>query len=121
MNIDVAPVVAHQPFQLDTTTYFSELAAQEALLHPFRREIRGMPRVTINGTVANALARSAVTDFSRDKFDDSGALIESWTAGKAKGTQLILQGDYGARSTGLGSETKSTKPIKATPGPASSN
>jgi hypothetical protein len=34
LDINVAPVATHPPFQLDAKTYFSEL--QEALLEPFR-------------------------------------------------------------------------------------
>jgi hypothetical protein len=94
LDINVTPVAMHPPFQLDATKYFSKL--QEALLEPFRKEFWGLQRVTIGGTAPTALIESALRDFSRDKFADPDALIESWTAQKATGTQLFLQGNDGA-------------------------
>jgi hypothetical protein len=55
-----------------------------------------MQRVTIGGTAPTSLVESALHDFSRDKFADPDALVESWTAQKATGTQLFLQGIDGA-------------------------
>jgi hypothetical protein len=91
LDINVAPVATHPPFQLDATKYFSQL--HEALLEPFRKEIRGLQRVTIGGTAPTALVESALRDFFWDKFADPDALIESWAAQKATGTQLFLQGN----------------------------
>jgi hypothetical protein len=91
LHIDVAPVVAHPPFQLDISEYFSELAAREGLLDPFRQKFRDMPRTTITGIAKDPLIHSATQNFSRYQFEEPDALIESWTAEKARGTQLFLQ------------------------------
>ncbi|KAI4616126.1 uncharacterized protein J4E87_008861 [Alternaria ethzedia] len=96
LDFELAPVIKRPPYQLEgPTTYFSSAKTQEELLEPFRQSFRDMPRVTISGTVEEPLAKSAKEDFARSKFHDLDAVISSWTARKAEGTQLFKQGEGG--------------------------
>jgi hypothetical protein len=90
LKIDVAPVAAQPPFQLDSTRYFSDLHG--ALLEPFRRKMRIMPRVTTSSTNNRALVQSVIQEISQDKSADADYFLDSWIAGKAKDTQLFQTG-----------------------------
>ncbi|KAF1844857.1 uncharacterized protein K460DRAFT_286700 [Cucurbitaria berberidis CBS 394.84] len=93
ISITVAPVLNEMPRERYTPSleeFFSE-KTQETLVAPFRKILRGYNAVTLNGHIADDLAKAVREDMGQEKWSDPRSVLEELLAAKQNGSRLFQE------------------------------